>query len=61
MIQVWCQRSETFCGKTINDVFDVIIKTPPLLNDNNTGAAATGDVASTRATVALEFDHLTHQ
>ena len=61
VIQIRCQRSETFSSKSISNVFDVIIQTPPLLDDHHTRAAVSSNVSRASSTVALELDHLAHQ
>ena len=60
MIQIGRKCSETFGSKTISNIFDVVVQAPPLLDNNNAGAAIAGDVSGACTAIAFEFDHLAH-
>ena len=60
MIQIGRKSSETFSSEAISNVFDVVVQTPPLLDDYNTWSAVTSDVSGACSAIAFELNHLAH-
>ena len=60
VVQVGRNGHETCGGEAIDDVFDVVVQTPPLLDHDDARTSVAGDVAIACSTIALECHEFAH-